>query len=192
VIAAWPSFALTASYELLTRQVRSATSDQADGNATEDLADGQVPPLPQFRPVVGTGDHGRRTGLTVVRTGSRPTRPRRRVRGQDLQRRAWHWAMTHRGADGSLPSGKQIASHFDRHERWGRFVKRAGIAGGFSVDNAPDDRSGDGRGTGGHRDVSGQLPRLPGVDDRARLGLPRFDGQADELSAGDDSSSNLD
>jgi hypothetical protein len=47
--------------------------------------------------------------------------------------------MAHRGADGSLPSGKQIASHFGRHERWGRLVKRTGMAGHFSVGNAPDD-----------------------------------------------------
>lgn len=47
MIAAWPSFALTASYELLTRQVRrSATSDQADG---------QVPTAPQPRGA-GSGD----------------------------------------------------------------------------------------------------------------------------------------
>ncbi len=51
--------------------------------------------------------------------------------------------MFHRGADGSLLSGKQIADHFGRKERWGRLVKRAGIAGNFSVGNAFDDRSGD-------------------------------------------------
>jgi hypothetical protein len=49
------------------------------------------------------------------------------------------------GADGSLLSGKQIASHFRRHERWGRLVKSAGMAGQFSGGDAPSDRSGDGR-----------------------------------------------
>jgi hypothetical protein len=52
--------------------------------------------------------------------------------------------MAHRGADGSLPSGKQIASHFGRHERWGRLVKGAGMAGHFSPSDAPGDGSGDG------------------------------------------------
>jgi hypothetical protein len=115
VIAAWPSFALTAC-ELLTRQVRrSATGVQADGK---------------------------------VETRPRPARPGRRVSGRDLQQRAWQWAVAHRGADGLLPSGKQIASHFGRHERWGRLVKRAGMAGQFSTGNTPGGRSGDGGGVG--------------------------------------------
>ncbi len=51
--------------------------------------------------------------------------------------------MAHRGDDGSLPSGKQIASQFGRQERWGRLVKRAGMAGEFSDGDAPGDRRGD-------------------------------------------------
>jgi hypothetical protein len=32
-------------------------------------------------------------------------------------------------ADGSLPSGRAIAGQYGRHERWGRMVKKAGLAG---------------------------------------------------------------
>ncbi len=135
VIAAWPSFALTASYELLTRQVRrSATSEHTDGKA---------PTRPRSGRVAGTDEHGLVAALTVVDTGPRPARPGRQVLGQDLQQQAWQWATAHRGADGTLPSGKQIASHFGRHERWGRLVKRAGMAGQFSAGNSAGDHSGD-------------------------------------------------
>jgi hypothetical protein len=34
--------------------------------------------------------------------------------------------------DGSLPSGKQIADRYGRHERWGRLVKHAGTVGKLS------------------------------------------------------------
>ncbi len=53
-------------------------------------------------------------------------------------------AVAHRGADGSLPSGKQIASHFGRHERWGWLVKRVGMAGQFTAGDTPGDGSGNG------------------------------------------------
>jgi Recombinase len=72
-----------------------------------------------------------------------PARHGRQVLGQDLQQRAWLWAMARCGADGRLPSGKQIASQFGRHERWGRLVKRAGMAGQFSIGNSVGDHSGD-------------------------------------------------
>jgi hypothetical protein len=58
--------------------------------------------------------------------------------GQGLQAQAWQWAVTNCASDGSLPSGKQIATQFGRHERWGRLVKRAGIAGQFSTGNLPE------------------------------------------------------
>src|SRR5580658_252575 len=48
---------------------------------------------------------------------------------RDLQRQAWQWAQDNPCIDGSLPSGRQIASQFGRHERWGRLVKKAGLAG---------------------------------------------------------------
>ena len=48
---------------------------------------------------------------------------------QDLQRQAWEWALANRAKDGSLPSGREIARHYGRHERWGRLVKRSGVTG---------------------------------------------------------------
>lgn len=37
-----------------------------------------------------------------------------------------------RAPDDSLPSGKVIAAQYGRHERWGRLVKGAGVAGEFA------------------------------------------------------------
>jgi hypothetical protein len=41
--------------------------------------------------------------------------------------RCWHGGgmLANRSGDGSLPSGKDIGLQHDRHERWGRLVKRA-------------------------------------------------------------------
>lgn len=64
-------------------------------------------------------------GTTPIRTSAR-TGSRRPENG--LQREAWHWAVTNRSPDGSLPSGKAIADHFGRHERWGRLIKQRGEA----------------------------------------------------------------
>jgi hypothetical protein len=56
--------------------------------------------------------------------------PARRGNGcRDAQVQAWQWAMANRSGDGTLPSGKDIGRHHDRHERWGRLVKHAGLAG---------------------------------------------------------------
>jgi hypothetical protein len=52
-----------------------------------------------------------------------------------MQWHAWQWALAHRGENGYLLSGEAIADHYDRHERWGRLVKRAGLAGQFSDDH---------------------------------------------------------
>lgn len=51
--------------------------------------------------------------------------------GLDARRRAWQWAVANTAVDGSLPTGKVIASRYGRHERWGRLVKAAGSAGEF-------------------------------------------------------------
>ena len=118
VIAAWPSFALTASYELLTRQVRASTTSHHGSART----------LRRSRPAgpaASTGGPAPVQGLALV-----PPRPAPgRAAGRELQRQAWQWALAHRGADGSLPSGKQIADRYGRHERWGRLVKRTGTTG---------------------------------------------------------------
>lgn len=110
VIAAWPSFALTASYELLTRQVRgSAVRDEQNHREAQRSAEaGPLAPP------------------------NRPARARQEsARGDALQRQAWQWALARQTEDGILPSGKAIAHAYGRHERWGRFVKSAGQAGAF-------------------------------------------------------------
>jgi hypothetical protein len=103
VIAAWPSFALTASWELLTRQVRSS-APVGDSQASYDVGDGQDRP----------------------RSRDRSAPPR------DLQRQAWRWALANRASDGTLPTGGEIARQHGRRERWGRLVKSAGLAGEFT------------------------------------------------------------
>jgi hypothetical protein len=113
VIAAWPSFALTASYELLTRQVRY-------GAAHDDCGDKQS----QHRP--GSAVAARRAPSAGLRLVPPPELGKGSPRsGGELQRRAWQWALAHRAEDGSLPSGTAIARAHGRKERWGRLVKNA-------------------------------------------------------------------
>jgi hypothetical protein len=115
VIAAWPSFALTASWELLTRQVRSsAPAGDGHGFATGPTARDVVP-----RPGSGGGSARR-----------------------ELQRQAWQWALANRRSDGTLPAGSEIARQYGRRERWGRLVKSAGLAGEFA-DIAAAETAGD-------------------------------------------------
>jgi Protein of unknown function (DUF2637) len=119
VIAAWPSFALIAAYEMLMRQVRH--------NATRMGALRQPSNLQR--------DRGPASGqMASAEEGDT---------GRDLQRRAWQWAEANRCGDGSLPSGKAIACQFNRHERWGRLVKRSGCAGefGFRLESREPDSS---------------------------------------------------
>jgi hypothetical protein len=112
VIAAWPSFALIGAYEMLMRQVRHASAVNPDNRE-------QVP-------------DGRRMGLGSAQDLAGEL-------GRDLQRQAWLWAQANRSSDGSLPSGREIAEQFGRHERWGRLVKRSGCAGEFGPDSNPGD-----------------------------------------------------
>jgi hypothetical protein len=115
LIAAWPSFALIAAYELLMRQVRRSA---ADGHAG--LRKRLSSPQQSGGAVLGPG----RIGGTGVA-------------GRELQRQAWQWAQANRLGDGSLPSGRQIARQYGRHERWGRLVKRSGYAGEFAIGDGP-------------------------------------------------------
>jgi hypothetical protein len=120
VIAAWPSFALIAAYELLMRQVRrsAATSGKA----------------PLRRPQI-VRQEGRDGIVQRPRDGSAEPSPHGEVSGSrgstswDLRWQAWQWALANRAGDGSLPSGREIARRYGRHERWGRLVKRSGAAG---------------------------------------------------------------
>ena len=117
VIAAWPSFALTASYELLTRQVRRGV---VVGGGTH----GERPR--RLLPARAAAGRATAPGLTLVS----PRQGGRRA-ASDLQQQAWQWALANRGEDGTLPSGLAIARAHDRRERWGRLVKSAGLAGAF-------------------------------------------------------------
>jgi hypothetical protein len=108
VIAAWPSFALIGSYELLMRQVRRSAGSTAGNKrvAQRRRVMNQAHPAGprQRRPAAGAALH---------RAGG----------GGALQLQAWQWALAHRAGDGSLPSGKTIAGQYGRQERWGRLVK---------------------------------------------------------------------
>jgi hypothetical protein len=125
VIAAWPSFALTASFELLTRQVRRGAAGQLAHN------DRRQPPPARPAPA----ERGPTPGLRVVGP-SQAGRGHQRA-GDELRRQAWQWALAHRGGDGMLPSGEAIARAHGRQERWGRLVKSAGQAGAFGAEHAP-------------------------------------------------------
>src|SRR5262245_819371 len=130
VIAAWPSFALTASYELLTGQVRrsSAQPDTA-GRRSQQL---RVPGTALAKPAPAST-----AGLRLVRPpelGQGNHDPA----GADLQRCAWQWALANRAHDGSLPSGRAIAAGHGRQERWGRLVKKAGHAGTLGPTGVPE------------------------------------------------------
>jgi hypothetical protein len=121
VIAAWPSFALTASYELLTRQVRRSSASTAFPGRQPQRPRTVPPRRPSRRPRRSCGWSGSPSWAPGNRTSP----------GADLQARAWQWGLAHRAPDGSLPSGSAIGAAHGRHQRWGRLVKTAGQAGTF-------------------------------------------------------------
>src|SRR5262245_45812518 len=135
VIAAWPSFALTSSYELLTRQVRRGAADMG----TQDQRARQ----PQRRRPARAGRKPT-GGLTLVSQHQRDGSGQRAR--SDLARRAWHWALANRDERGALPSGRAIARAHGRKERWGRLIKRAGLAGAFDAEGAQELRRVSGEG----------------------------------------------
>jgi hypothetical protein len=116
LIAAWPSFALICSYELLMRHVRRSAVGCS-------LAAGSRRPA-------GVAARSARSSASQAMPSRRS--PSRRLASIDLQQRAWWWALDNRAADGALPSGREIAHRYGRHERWGRLVKRSGLAGEFA------------------------------------------------------------
>lgn len=116
-IAAWPSFALIGSYELLMRQVRCA----APGLRTS-IAKSPRSAEHRNEPVAVSSSR--------IRSGS--------LGGAEVRRQAWDWALANKAADGALPSGKAIGEHYRRHERWGRLVKSAGTAGEFTSPGTAD------------------------------------------------------
>jgi|HubBroStandDraft_1064217.scaffolds.fasta_scaffold59512_1 hypothetical protein len=113
LIAAWPSFALIGSYELLMRQVRrtaSGTSRSAMKMPEQSSQRNDLIPVKSSVQV--------RSGPTV---------------SEDMRRQAWEWAVANRDSDGTLPTGKVISDRYGRHERWGRLVKNSGAAGEFTT-----------------------------------------------------------
>jgi hypothetical protein len=132
VIAAWPSFALISAYELLMRQVRrgsAAGGSRQHSRPRPHLPRGEDCDAKAQRPRQRAGGPGPRGEGSVGRAGA----------GRDLQRQAWQWALAHRAGDGSLPSGREIARRYDRHERWGRLVKCAGVAGELAAAAEPSE-----------------------------------------------------
>jgi hypothetical protein len=127
VIAAWPSFALIAAYELLMRQVRRSAA--ASGKAQLTKSRSQISPREGRGRDVRDARH-RPSGLAPHDAGSGG----RGGASRDLRWQAWQWALANRTGDGLLPSGREIARQFGRHERWGRLVKRSGAAGEFIGD----------------------------------------------------------
>jgi hypothetical protein len=112
VIAAWPSFALIAAYEMLMRQVRHNAARGESPHGLRSVSSGQM----------RTSDRASAGHIAV---------------GRDLQRRAWQWAKSNPAGDGTLPTGRAIARQFGRHERWGRLVKRDGLRGDLEVAEEP-------------------------------------------------------
>jgi hypothetical protein len=107
-IAAWPSLALCASFEMLMRQMRQSVTARS---MFEEI---QAPKGPgATNESDGQPEHG-------FAVDAMPAR--------GLQRQAWRWALDHLDDHGELPSGEAIAQEFGRSPRWGRFVKRSGKA----------------------------------------------------------------
>jgi Protein of unknown function (DUF2637) len=98
-IAAWPSFALIASYELLMRQVRCA----AEAGASR-----QRSGRPRSQPA-GASSAGR-PAVGPPNTAQVPA-----GRGRGTRLLAWQWALANRSGDGSLPSGRDIGRQHGRH-----------------------------------------------------------------------------
>ncbi|MFL1427484.1 MULTISPECIES: DUF2637 domain-containing protein [unclassified Nocardiopsis] len=122
IIHAWPSFALIGAYELLMREfrttarsVRTAYADDQHPLGTDSERAGTCEPVAEQT----------ETALRVVSPGrtaetSEPLSP--------FQARAWQWAVGQESETGDLPTGKEIADCFGRKERWGRLVKKRGLA----------------------------------------------------------------
>jgi hypothetical protein len=125
VIAAWPSFALIGSYELLMRQIGSTTgSSRAGKRATRNSS------------VVGDAASARLQSSVSRQRRAAPGVTESRAGGsRELQLQAWQWARANQASDGSLPPGNAIGRQFGRQERWGRLVKQAGLAGAFATDD---------------------------------------------------------
>jgi Protein of unknown function (DUF2637) len=121
MIAAWPSFALIAAYELLMRQVRRAAEKGAPGRRRRSATRLSEPDQSA-------------AGEPIPSSASalRAAPGRRATTRRALQADAWQWAQDRMAGGGSMPSGAEIARQYGRHERWGRLVKQSGLAGDLS------------------------------------------------------------
>jgi Protein of unknown function (DUF2637) len=124
IIAAWPSFSLIAAYELLMRQVRRAAEADTPWRRAQSGRSAAA------EAVAGSP-------VTTSRSADRAVTTARKAAGREVWADAWRWAQDNRAEDGSLPSGGQIARQYGRHERWGRLVKRSGLAGELSTESLP-------------------------------------------------------
>jgi hypothetical protein len=81
----------------------------------------------------GSGRAGPAAGQKARHRLAAPMTGRVEVQGQPGaagKPRCWRGSgQVNRSGDGSLPSGKDIDRQHGRHERWGRLVKRSGLAG---------------------------------------------------------------
>jgi hypothetical protein len=141
IIHAWPSFALIGAYELLMREFRTAarsvrTASAADEQRLAESSEGAgVAPDTRLGDV-SAGPHPQpRTRLRVVEP---LTEPKNGDGGMvppeivpPIQTEAWRWALDNRDDEGELPSGREIAAHFGRKDRWGRLIKQWGQQGRF-------------------------------------------------------------
>jgi Protein of unknown function (DUF2637) len=124
IIAAWPSFALIGSYELLMRQIRATAT---------------APPA-RSRPARWTQTAN--SGSAASAPGRAETPPNSpRAAGGSMQEQALQWAIANRGEDGKLPTGRAIGERFGRHERWGRLVKQHGDGRGPTPARTTQSRS---------------------------------------------------
>ncbi len=117
IIAAWPSAALIGSCELLLAQLRRSTGGRVEVQSV---------PIPKAEPAA---DSDADPAEDQVDQTEDPGVPVEDGNSRALQREAWRWAQQNHPADGDLPSGVAIARAFARSPRWGRLVKKAGIAG---------------------------------------------------------------
>jgi Protein of unknown function (DUF2637) len=120
-IAAWPSFALIAAYELLMRQVRQGAAASGKVRAAR--------PGPRIHRREGLDGnvHRPRRRLSESAAPGEASGGRDGASG-DLRWQAWQWALANRAGDGSPPSGREIACPTAAIERRGS-GRRGGAAG---------------------------------------------------------------
>jgi hypothetical protein len=125
VIAAWPSFALIGSYELLRRQIRSAAGSGRASN-----------PAARHRRVAGDATSARpQSSVAQQRRAAASVTGSRAGGSRELQLQAWQWARgpTRQVTARFRPARPSSASTVGM-SAGGRLVKQAGLAGAFASD----------------------------------------------------------